>query len=170
MFYIFALSKVEGKPEPIKTYPWTASILMTIGGLVFLFVGGKVLVDNAMILARIAGLSEALIGLTIVAVGTSLPELATSIVAALHHHDDIAVGNIIGSNIFNVFWILGLTGTMLQLPFNPATNIDVLVGIATTILLFVFMFIGRKHKVDRWQGILFVLLYVTYTIYLIQRG
>jgi len=170
MFYIFALAKVEGKPEPIKTYSWTASILMTIAGLILLFVGGKMLVDNAVILARIAGLSEVLIGLTIVAVGTSLPELATSVVAAIHHHDDIAVGNIVGSNIFNVFWILGLTGTMLQLPFNPATNIDVLVGIATSMLLFIFMFIGKKYKINRWQGVLFVTLYIIYTIYLIQRG
>ncbi|HAT03588.1 MAG TPA: sodium:proton exchanger [Candidatus Magasanikbacteria bacterium] len=170
MFYIFALSKAEGKPEHITTYSWRLSIIMTVGGLVCLFLGGKLLVDNAIILARIAGMSEALIGLTIVAVGTSLPELATSIIAAMHHHDDIAVGNIVGSNIFNVFWILGLTGTMLQLPFNPTANIDVLVGVGATVLLFVFMFIGRRNKVDRWQGITFVTLYIIYTMYLIQRG
>lgn len=170
MFYIFSIAKTEGKEEPVKIFNWPISIGLTVLGLVLLCVGGKILVDNAIILARIAGLSESLIGLTIVAVGTSLPELATSVVAAIHHQDDIAVGNIVGSNIFNVFWILGLTGTILQMPFNPNTNIDVLVGIATTTLLFLFMFIGTRKKIDRWQGIVFVLLYITYTIYLIQRG
>ena len=111
--------------------------------------------DNAVILATLAGLSQAFIGLTIVAVGTSLPELATSVVAAIHKHDDIAVGNIIGSNIFNVFWVLGLTATLMPLPFNPAASFDVLVGVATTLLLFFFMFISTKHKIDRWQGGLF---------------
>lgn len=170
MFYIFSIAKTEGKEEPVKIFNWPISIGLTVLGLVLLCVGGKILVDNAIILARIAGLSESLIGLTIVAVGTSLPELATSVVAAIHHQDDIAVGNIVGSNIFNVFWILGLTGTILQMPFNPNTNIDVLVGVATTALLFLFMFIGTRKKINRWQGIVFVLLYITYTIYLVQRG
>ena len=170
MFYVFSIAKTEGKEEPVKIFNWPISIGLTILGLVLLCVGGKILVDNAIILARIAGLSESLIGLTIVAVGTSLPELATSVVAAIHHQDDIAVGNIVGSNIFNVFWILGLTGTILQMPFNPNTNVDVLVGVATTTLLLLFMFIGTRKKIDRWQGIVFVLLYIAYTTYLIQRG
>lgn len=170
MFYIFGIAKTEDKNETVKIFNWPISIILTVIGLILLCLGGKVLVDNAIILARLAGLSESLIGLTIVAVGTSLPELATSLVAAFHHQDDIAVGNIVGSNIFNVFWILGLTGTILQLPFNSTTNIDVLVGIATTVLLFLFMFVGTRRKIDRWQGILFVGLYVLYTIYLIQRG
>lgn len=170
MFYIFALSKTEGKPEEVPTYSVFISTMLTLGGLVCLFFGGKILVDNAVFLATIAGLSESLIGLTIVAVGTSLPELATSIVAAIHGKNDIAVGNIVGSNIFNVFWILGLTGTFIQMPFNPNTNIDVLVGVGATALLFIFMFIGRRHKLDRWQGILFVALYLLYTAYLIRRG
>ncbi|MFZ2189596.1 MAG: calcium/sodium antiporter [Candidatus Magasanikiibacteriota bacterium] len=170
MFYIFGMSKAEGESEDIKVYNWPLSITFTIGGLVALFFGGKVLVDNAVILARLAGLSESLIGLTIVAVGTSLPELATSIVAAYHRQADIAIGNIIGSNIFNVFWILGLTGTMLQLPFSAAINFDVLFCVFTTSLLFIFMFVGKKHKLERWQGVIFVLLYIGYIIYLINRG
>ena len=164
-------SKTDGgKGEEIKTYSWGLSILLTIGGLILLGVGGKFFVDHAVILARLAGLSEALIGLTIVAVGTSLPELATSLVAAYHHHDDIAVGNIVGSNIFNVFWILGFTGTLIQLPFSPTVNVDVLVGILTTLILFVFMFLGNRHKLDRWQGVLFVCMYIAYTVFLINRG
>lgn len=170
MFYTFGIAKTEGKEGEVKIYSWLTSILLVSAGLIFLFFGGKVLVDNAVILARIAGLSESLIGLTIVAVGTSLPELATSLVAAFHRQDDIAIGNIVGSNIFNVFWILGLTGTILQLPFNSSINFDVLVGISATFLLFFFMFVGSRRKLDRWQGACFVALYIFYTVYLIQRG
>lgn len=171
MFYIVSLAKKgEIKEEKVSLYSWPLSIVLTLVGLAFLGLGGKILVDNAVILATLAGLSQAFIGLTIVAVGTSLPELATSIVAAIHKHDDIAVGNIIGSNIFNVFWILGLTATLMPLPFNPAASFDVLVGVATTLLLFVFMFISTKHKIDRWQGVTFLALYVGYILYLVNRG
>ncbi len=170
MFYTFGIAKSGGEGEQVSAYNWPISLLLTITGLVFLFFGGKLLVDNAVILARMAGLSEALIGLTIVAVGTSLPELATSLVAVYHHHDDIAIGNIVGSNIFNVFWILGATGTILQLPFNSNVNIDVLVGIFATVLLFLFMFVGSRRKLDRWQGFLFVAMYAAYVVYLVQRG
>ena len=170
MFYIFGISKVEGKPENIKIYSWTYSVIATLLGLGLLCWGGQILVDNAVILARLAGLSEALIGLTIVAIGTSLPELATSVVAVIHRHDDIAIGNVVGSNIFNVFWVLGLTGTAMQLPFSPAVNFDILVAIGATLLLFVFMFISTKHKIDRWQGVAFLALYVGYIVYLVNRG
>ncbi|MBI5022635.1 MAG: calcium/sodium antiporter [Candidatus Magasanikbacteria bacterium] len=171
MFYIFGIAKKEGQQKNnVKTYSWPISATLTIAGLAFLFFGGQILVKNAIILARLAGLSEALIGMTIVAIGTSLPELATSVTAAIHRHDDIAVGNIIGSNIFNVFWILGLTGTILQLPFNSAVNFDVLVGIIATLLLFAFMFIGTRKKLNRWQGMLFVIMYITYLGYLFNRG
>lgn len=171
MFYIVSLAKKgEVKEEKITLYSWPLSIIFTLAGLTLLCVGGKILVDNAVILATLAGLSQAFIGLTIVAVGTSLPELATSVVAAYHKHDDIAVGNIIGSNIFNVFWILGLTSTLMPLPFNPATSFDVIVGVATSLLLFFFMFISTKHKIDRWQGVTFLALYVGYIVYLVMRG
>lgn len=170
MYYIFGISKVEYKEEKIKVYSYAVSILMTVFGILLLFVGGKILVDNAVILASLAGLSESFIGLTIVAVGTSLPELATSVVAAVHKHNDIALGNIIGSNIFNVFWVIGLTGTILQLPFSPATNIDVLVAISSMLLLFFAMFLGKRRMLERWQGVLFIVFYVVYIGYLICRG
>ncbi len=170
MYYIFGTAKTEGESEDVKLYSWPISLLFTGLGLAALFYGGKLLVDNAVVVARLAGLSEALIGLTVVAVGTSLPELATSAVAAYRHKNDIAVGNIVGSNIFNVFWILGLTGSVMQMPFNPATNIDALVALVATVLLFVFMFIHTRHKINRWQGVTFVVLYIIYTIYLIIRG
>lgn len=170
LYYTFGIAKTEGEGGEVREYSWFWSVALTVGGLVLLFFGGKILVDNAIVLARLAGISEALIGLTIVAVGTSLPELATSLVATIHKHYDIAVGNIVGSNIFNVFWILGLTGTILQLPFNPAANFDVLVGIAATLLLFLFMFVHTRHTLNRWQGSAFLLFYVVYIIYLINRG
>jgi len=172
LYYVFELSKSgsAGKTEEIKTYSFPLSGALTLAGLVFLFFGGKLLVEQAIILAKMLGISESLIGLTIVAVGTSLPELATSVAAAIHHYDDIAIGNIVGSNIFNVFFVLGITGIILPLPFNTQANMDVVIGIVATFLLFLAMFVGTRHKLDRWQGILFILLYIAYIIYLIQRG
>lgn len=170
MFYIFALSKAEGKPEDVPTYSLFISLVLTLAGLICLFFGGNLLVDNASSLARLAGLSESFIGLTIVAIGTSLPELVTSIVAAWHGKNDIAIGNIVGSNIFNVFWVLGLTGTLINIPFNTNTNLDVIIGIGAISLLFVFMFVGRRHQLKRWQGFVFVALYFVYLAYLIIRG
>lgn len=170
MYYVFHLSKVKGTSEKIEEYSLPKSIILTFLGIVALFGGGKLLVDNAVILAQIAGLSESFIGLTIVAIGTSLPEFATSIVAVLHNKNDIAIGNIVGSNIFNIFWILGLTSTMLQLPFNAAINVDVLVAVVATLFLFFAMFVGKKHKFERWQGAFFVISYFVYLAYLIYRG
>ncbi|MDD4477078.1 MAG: calcium/sodium antiporter [Patescibacteria group bacterium] len=170
MFYIFSSAKNGAESEEVKIYNLPVSLFYILAGLGLLAVGGKVLVDNAVLLARLAGLSESFIGLTIVAAGTSLPELATSAVAAYHHKDDIAIGNIVGSNIFNVFWILGLTSVILPLPFNAAVNADILVCLAATLLLFLFMFVGAKKKLDRWQGIVFILLFLVYMVFLVKRG
>lgn len=154
----------------IKTYSYLISITLTIGGLIALFFGGQILVNQAIILAKLAGLSEMLIGLTIVAIGTSLPELATSIIAAKKGHSDIAIGNIVGSNIFNIFWILGITSVITPVPVSDNAMIDVAICLAVTLILFLAMFVGKKHKLEKWQGAIFILLYITYTIYLIQRG
>lgn len=170
MYYIFGISKIEEEQKGIKIYPSYLSVILTLAGIGCLFIGGKLLVDNAIILAELAGLSQAFIGLTIVAVGTSLPELATSVVATIHKHNDIAIGNIVGSNIFNVFWVLGLTGVISQLPFNPATNIDVLVAIGAAFILFIVMFVGKRHTIGKWEGSIFIILYFSYIFYLIQRG
>ncbi len=172
MYYTFGITKVTENTgaDEVKMYTWIHSILLTIGGLIGLVFGGKLLVDNAIVLAELAGMSEALIGLTIVAVGTSLPELVTSIIAVKHGHDDLAIGNIVGSNIFNVFWILGLTSTILPLPISNAVQIDILVNIGASLLLFFFMFVHTKHRLNRWQGAMFVLLYVGYVGYLVMRG
>ncbi len=172
LYYTFGIAKVSGDvdKDEVKVYSTPLSILLILGGLAGLILGGKLLVDNAIVLAQLAGMSEALIGLTIVAVGTSLPELVTSIIAVRHGQDDLAVGNIVGSNIFNILWILGMSATILPLPVSPTGQIDVLVNIGATLLLFFFMFIGSKHRLNRWQGVMFVLVYLGYVSYLVMRG
>ncbi|USN54050.1 MAG: calcium/sodium antiporter [Candidatus Nomurabacteria bacterium] len=171
MFYAFSVSRVEGdQGEDVKTYPSGTSALLILGGLIGLYFGGQLLVDNAVTLARLAGLSEAIIGLTVVAVGTSLPELATSVVAAARGHNDIAIGNIVGSNIFNVFWVLGLTAVILQIPFSGTITFDAIFAAGVTILLFLAMFVGKKNQLTRWEGTTFLLLYVLYISYLVYRG
>ncbi len=150
-----------GQPVLIKSI---AFILLGLTGLV---VGGKWIVDGAVALAAGFGMSESLIGLTIVAVGTSLPELATSVSAAFKRNADIAVGNVVGSNIFNVFFVLGISAAIKPLPFQPKNNLDVGLVVVASLLLFLFMFTGRRRSLDRWEGAIFVLLYASYTGYLI---
>ena len=156
--------------EEIKIYTLPISILLTIGGLLFLFFGGKLLVDNAILLAKLAGLSEMLIGLTIVAIGTSLPELATSVIAARKGQSDIAIGNIVGSNIFNIFWILGITSVMKPIPISVSANFDIIVSLMATLVLFMAMFVGEKHRLQKWQGGLLLGFYILYVVYLVIRG
>lgn len=174
IFLYYTATLVKGDTSDttpdIVVYSTPLSILMIGGGIGGLVYGGNLLVSNATDIARALNLSEALIGLTIVAVGTSLPEMATSIIAALKKQSDLAVGNIVGSNIFNIFFILGTTATIAPLPFNTSLIYDVQVNIAITILLFVFMFISGKHKISRGEGLVFVLLYCAYTASIIARG
>lgn len=170
MYYIVSLAQAghtDASIEEKEKLTTIASLFYIVLGLIGLVAGGRILVQEAVQLSTSMGLSEAVIGLTIVAVGTSLPELATSVVAALRKESDIAVGNIVGSNIFNVFWILGLTAVIAPLPVGPGFLIDALVGIFTTFLLFGIMFIGTRHTIDRWQGVGFIALYVGYVGYLI---
>jgi cation:H+ antiporter len=170
LYYTFGISKVEGKEEKVKEFKTATSILFVLIGIVFLTIGGKWIVDGAIIIAQQLGMSEALIGLTIVAVGTSLPELATSAVAAYKKNPDIAIGNVVGSNIFNIFWILGVSSLIKPIVFSAELNFDIyFLGVATS-FLFLSMFIGKKHLLERWQGILFLLTYVAYLVFLIIRG
>ena len=171
MWYIYGISKGGGGEEvSIKEIPIPKSLLFIGLGLVCLVLGGKWIVDGAVQLATYLGVSESLIGLTIVAAGTSLPELATSAVAAYKKNADIAVGNIVGSNIFNIFFILGISSIIRPLPFSVSNNIDVLMTIAASLALFAFMFIGKKKLLERWQGVLFIVIYLTYLTFLIIKG
>jgi cation:H+ antiporter len=132
-------------------------------GLAGLVGGGQLIVHGAVTVARQLNISEAIIGLTVVAVGTSLPELATSAIAARKGNADIAVGNVVGSNIFNILFILGISAVVRPLPFRAQGNVDIGATLLATLLLFVFMFTGRPHMLDRWEGLLCVVLYAAYT-------
>jgi len=168
--YATFTSKHTSEENPsVKKYSSLLSLFFIVLGLGGLFLGGKLLVDNAVILARLIGLSEAFIGLTVVAVGTSLPELATSVIAALRGEYDIAIGNVVGSNIFNVLWVLGLTSTILPLPISENINTDIFITVFITFLLWGVLILCKK-KLPRWAGVLFVILYVSYIIYLVYRG
>lgn len=171
LYYTFGISKVQGQEgEKVREYKTAWSILLVIVGIAALTLGGNWIVEGAILIARQLGISEALIGLTIVAVGTSLPELATSAVAAYRKNADIAIGNVVGSNIFNIFWILGVSALIQPINFSAAMNFDIYFLVFTTALLFAVMFIGKKHLLERWQGGIFVLCYVAYVVYLVVRG
>ncbi len=171
MWYIYGISKGGDEEEvPIKEISIQKSLLLIGLGVTCLVLGGKWIVDGAVQLAISLGVSESLIGLTIVAAGTSLPELATSAVAAYKKNADIAVGNIVGSNIFNIFLILGVSSIIRPLPFSISNNIDILMTIAASLALFAFMFIGKKKLLERWQGVLFIFIYIAYVAFLIIKG
>lgn len=164
MYYIFGIAKSD--PKSNEANPPKYSVSKSSGlvalGLIALIVGGKLVVDNAIQLATMLNISTSLIGLTVVAVGTSLPELATSAVASYRRNTDIAIGNAVGSNIFNIFWILGISAVVKPLPFQPQSNFDISMVIFASLLLFIFMFVGRRHFLERWQGGLFILTYIAY--------
>jgi cation:H+ antiporter len=146
-----------------------AALLVGVG-LGALMLGGQGVVKGAVSIATQLGMSQTLIGLTIVAIGTSLPELATSAMAAWKKNADIAVGNIVGSNIFNIFFILGSTATLRPVSFGPGSNMDVLAVVIASLLLFGAMLVGRKSRVlDRWEAAIFLVCYVAYVVYLFQR-
>lgn len=172
MYYTFAIAtEIKGMDElvPAKRYSILKSMLMIIGGLIGLSLGGKWIVDGAVVMALKLGLSQSLVGLTIVAVGTSLPELATSTMAAHRGNVEIAVGNVVGSNIFNVFLVLGISATVRPIPFQLQYTWDIAAVIISTFLLFLFMYTGKKHSVDRWEGSIFIILYVAYiTFHVVQ--
>lgn len=170
LLYIYrTMSKTTDLEEgvPIKMYSVWTSIGLTLAGIAMLIGGGKLVVDSATYIAHEAGLSEKLIGLTILAIGTSLPELATSAVAAYRKNTDIAIGNVVGSNIFNILLILGVTGIIHPIPYNIALNFDLQVLGAATLLLLIFMFTLKQRSLDRWEAMLLLLSYVAYTVYLV---
>jgi len=173
-YYVLKMARRAGNtdsgPADGKQHTVTKSLLLILGGFTALFVGAKLVVDAAVNLAHSFGVSESLIGLTIVAAGTSLPELATSVVAASKKNCDIAVGNVVGSNIFNIFFILGLSAVIRPMQFLPGNNIDIGVAALASLLLFVFMFSGKKGSLDRWEGAVLLIVFVAYTAFVIVRG
>lgn len=156
----------QDEEEIVQRKLWIC-FLWIIGGLLGLFFGGELLVNSAVSLAQKIGISEKVIGLTIVAVGTSLPELATSVVAAYKKNADIAVGNVVGSNIFNIFFILGITAVIKPLPFDATANLDIGLTILTSFLLFITSIIFKINYITRIEGVFFLLFYTTYIVYLL---
>jgi cation:H+ antiporter len=168
--YSFAISGIEFRDqEKIKTLSVLRITLYMIFGLAGLLFGGKLVVDNAVKIAKVLAVSEKMIGLTIVAIGTSLPELFTTAVAAFKGKSDIAIGNIVGSNIFNIFFILALSSIINPIKFTTDLNVDILILIGASVILFITMFIGTVRKLDRGESLFFILVYIAYFIFLTIR-
>ena len=171
LFYIAMMLKDAGDNQKAESDQGIVkSCFMIAGGLIGLVIGGSLVEINASRMALNLGASQTLIGLTIVAAGTSLPELATSVTAAFKKNPDIAVGNIVGSNIFNIFLILGVSSLIGPLPMAVSINVDIFVLIGASLLLFVFMFTGKRRMIDRWEGVILILLYIGYIVFLLYRG
>lgn len=175
MVYIIKLAR-EGRADMIeeasdKVLSMGKSILFILLGMVGLFLGGKWVVDGAIKIAVQFGLSQNLIGLTIVAIGTSLPELVTSAMAAYRKNTDIAVGNVIGSNIFNLLWVLGISAMISPMKYDPVVNADIIVLLVATFLIVFSLMTGRaKNQIGKPTGIFFLACYIAYTAFIIYRG
>ena len=155
----------SAKPKPI----WL-SLLMVIGGLAGVVYGGDLFVASASAIAKMLGVSDAVIAVTIMAGGTSLPELASCVVAAYKKNTDLALGNVIGSNVANIFMILGGSAVIHPLGMNNIGQMDLGFLLLSSILLFITAFTFKKRSLDRIEGVLFILIYIGYIILTIQRG
>lgn len=169
LVYNIAVSKneISNEKTEIKQQKTGTAILFILIGLAGLVIGGHLIVQSATFIAQFFGLSERIIGLTIVSIGTSLPELATSIVAVRKKNVDIAIGNVVGSNIFNIFFVLGVSAVVTPVAVASVSYVDIAVNIFAGILLFLFVFTGKYRRIDRWEGVVLVSLYMGYLVYLI---
>lgn len=170
--YTFAIARSGGEEEEgekIKEMPIWKSTLFILGGLAGLIYGGQLFVDGASGIASSLGVSESIIGLTIVAGGTSLPELATSVTAALKKNSGIAIGNVIGSSLFNIFFVLGCSASISPLPMGGINNVDMAVLVGSAILFWLVGWFFKKRTITRVEGALLVICYVAYTVYLISQ-
>jgi cation:H+ antiporter len=172
LYYVFRSAKKEKgiahENEKIDSN-WKIGLKLVLG-LVGIYFGGLWVVNGAVAVAVKLGLSEYLISATIIAIGTSLPELVVCIVAAAKKNLDLAVGNIVGSNIFNILWVFGVIPFVAPLKVPKFVSFDIGVMFLATLLLFIFMFVGKKHKLSRKDGTVFLLFYILYIAYLIIRG
>lgn len=167
LYHSFRVGKEEGNnSEDSKPLKMRWAVLLVLSGLSGLILGGELIVRSAVKIAKEWGVSDALIGVTIVALGTSLPELATSVVAAFKKNVDLAIGNVIGSNIFNVFFVLGLSSVIRPLSGYPNLWIDASFAAFSSVLVFLFL-LGKKQNINRWQGGLLLLIYAAYLTWLI---
>jgi len=172
--YIFVSSRnqslIEQPHMPEYRFSWTRSLLLVFVGIIGLFVGGRWVVNGAVDIATQLGFTERFIGLTIVALGTSLPELITSVIAAYKGNTDVAVGNVVGSNIFNLSYILGISAVTFPLPFDAITNFDLWILVLSSMLLFLATWTSGRRAILRWHGVVLVILYVGYISFTLYRG
>ncbi|WP_187262136.1 calcium/sodium antiporter [Pontibacter beigongshangensis] len=175
-FFIFLVYNLmvarRGAGEEVietKGYSYLKSALFILVGLVGLVLGGRLIVTSAVSIAQTLGMSERIIGLTIVSVGTSLPELATSLAAVRKRNVDIAIGNVVGSNIFNIFLILGISSVTRPLQVQQAAFTDIAVNIAAGLLLFIFVFTGKGRQIVRWEGVVLLAVYAGYLFMLVSN-
>lgn len=169
-FYCFKSdSKDEFSETQQATLSITKSIALTLTGLAGLIFGGDLFVDSATALARQIGVSDKFIAVTILAGGTSLPELATSLVAAIKGKEQLALGNILGSNVFNAMMILGLSSVITPLSFASMTIVDIITLVLSAVLLLIWAYTGRKNRIDRREGAAMLLCYVAYNVFLFSR-
>lgn len=165
LVYTFYTAKADASTTTEATpFPLWKCVVLILAGLVGLVVGGEMIVKTAVAIARYCGVAEAVIGLTIVALGTSLPELATSVVAAFKHNNDIAIGNVVGSNIFNVFFILGTSAIIKHLPVYPGIEIDAAL-VAVSALAVWLLLCNKNRSINRWGGALLLVIYAGYLTY-----
>ncbi|MGH1336314.1 MAG: calcium/sodium antiporter [Aureispira sp.] len=187
LYYIYKSSKtqnvdgIDEEIDAIEAMPIGKSVFFVVGGMAGLVIGGTLVLDNAVIFAQYFGMTERVIGLTVIAIGTSLPELATSVVAALKKNSDIAMGNVVGSNIFNVLLVLGASATIAPTPisYDVAANFDIYFLLGSTLLLTAFLFIGTRvrsqsggaptYTIDRWQAAILFVAVVIYIVYLLAN-
>ncbi len=171
LYYSFSIAK-DGSSDDVEIpqIKTILAIVFILGGVLGLFLGGKLIVDSAVSIAKDFGMGEKFIGLTIVALGTSLPELVTSVIAATKKNSDIAIGNVVGSNIFNVFFVLGISAVITPIKLTASINIDILMAIFASFLMFIFIFTRSKNRsIDRVEGSIFILFYAVYLGYLIYN-
>lgn len=166
-YFVFSLMKKDGVVDPVndalKTYSWLWSVVYIMMGSVGLYFGGKWIVDGALDIARVIGISETAMGLTLVSGATSLPELVTSIIASRKNNADMALGNALGSNVMNILLVLGVTAMIRPIPFVVHLNVEIGLVFLAALLLLVFAKMGRtKNTLNRTEGMLLVLLYFAF--------
>ncbi|TGY64940.1 calcium/sodium antiporter [Dubosiella muris] len=166
LVYLCTHTKIEKEEQPGDMLPPGKIVLYILGGLIAIVAGGQLVVNNATAIATALGWSQTLIGVTIVAIGTSLPELVTSLVACKKGESGLGLGNAVGSNIFNILFILGASSAIAPYAINAQSVVDCVLVLLVAVLLFV---LSRNEKISKKEGVLFVLLYVAYSVYVFLR-
>ncbi|PIQ24662.1 MAG: sodium:proton exchanger [Bacteroidetes bacterium CG18_big_fil_WC_8_21_14_2_50_41_14] len=171
LYLIFSKSNSDQNTHKISqaTMSWVRTILFVVGGTAGLYFGGKWIVDSTTVIGARLGISDSMMGLTVIAIATSLPELATSIVAAMNKKTDIALGNALGSNIFNIFLVLGLSSVIQPIPFDISLNVQLILLLASGFFITILIYVGKTSKtITRIEGSILIFLYLAFMVWMIQ--